>query len=301
MTHLVTLPPPSNYPAYVRAVSQIPVLSASEEKNLVDLWRNFGSTDAAKQLVLSNLHLVVKVVKNHEGYGLSQGDLAQEGTVGLMKAVHKFDSKKNVKLSTYAWYWIEAEIKEFILKNWRLISFGTSSLAKKIFFGYRKTVQSLRKWGEERTLPSDKQIAEVLNISVTDAQKAQAYFLGQDTSLQFDDGEDKDILETLWGPSHDFINKQSFPFLPLAYDDASPLSQIEQDENEQQKKHLYQALSCLPPRTRSIVEGRFLLEKPKTLSDLSAEHHLSIERVRQLEKKGLEQLKQNLKKNIPAL
>lgn len=292
MKELTVLPSPSNYPAYVRAVSQIPLLSEEEEKRLANEWQQEGSIDAAKRLVLSNLGLVLKVVKNHEGYGLPKSDLAQEGTVGLMKAVHKFNPQQGVRLATYAWYWIEAEVKEFILKNWRLVSFGTSSLAKKIFFGYRKTVQSLRGLGEERKIPSDQEIAQSMNISVADAQLAQSYFLGQDGSLQFDDGEDKDMEEYPMSSPYYFQSAQL-----LEWDDSeqsSPFVRIEMEEAKQRKKHLYHALSSLPSRTQAIIKERLLTDKPKTLSQLSQQYGVSIERVRQLEKQGLQELKTKL-------
>ena len=269
---LANLPAPTNYLAYTRAVASIPSLSEAEEKRLSRLWKEKGSKEAAQQLVLSQLHLVVKIVKDHEGYGLNKADLAQEGTVGLMKAVHKFDPSKGVRLGTYAWYWIEAEVKEFILKNWRLVSWGTSSLAKKMFFGYRKTVQRLKNIGEEREVPSADAISQSLGISVEDAQMAQAYFMGSDIELDYEDDEEK-----------------MFP--AVSYQD--PLVSLEKDEKNLQLQWMKNEIGKLPERERDIVRARFLQTPPETLQKLAIKQGVSVERVRQIEKQAIDRLKKS--------
>lgn len=287
---LVTLPSPSQYPAYVRAISALPVLSAEEENRLAWRWVKQKCSQSAKELVLSNLRLVIKAVRDHEGYGLSKEDLAQEGTVGLMKAVQKFDPSKGVRLSTYAWYWIDAEIKEFVLKNWRLVGWGTSSLAKKMFFGYRKTVQSLRSWGENRLPPTAQEIAASMEISLSDAHMLSGYFNGSDMALFLEDGSDReDVMGEMLEASVDASVQSSLP----SWSD-SPLLLLEHEDDLSQHQAVVKALEHLPARTQNVIRDRFLLEKPKTLSTLSQEHGVSLERIRQLEKEGLALLKKML-------
>ena len=273
---IVSVPSPSNYPAYVRAVAELPSLGEDEEKRLALEWQKNRSKEAAQKLVLSQLRLVVKIVNDHEGYGLNKADLAQEGTVGLMKAVHKFDPTKGVRLGTYAWYWIEAEIKEFILKNWRLVSWGTSALAKKMFFGYRKTVKSLKGFGEDRSVPSSSTIAQSLGISEEDANMAQAYFMGADIELDYGDDEEK---------------------LMPAVNYQDPSSVIEQSEKTARLQWMRDEIKKLPAREKDILTNRFLLAPPKTLQELALDNGLSIERVRQIEKQASARIqKEALKK-----
>lgn len=275
----VSIPVPTDLGAYARAVAEIPALSAKEEKALALAWRDEQSQDAAKILVLSQLRLVLKIARDHQGYGVSPADLVQEGTVGLMKAVQKFDPDRGIRLSTYSWYWIEAEIKEFILKNWRMISWGTSSLAKKIFFGYRKTVQQLRSMGENRKVPSLQEIAEAMDIKEDDAKMAQAYFLGSDVHV---DGTDAFADESDFG-----ISSKSFTLPFLASEEEDPAEKAEESDQANTLSTMHKAMQKLPQRERDILHDRFLLEKPKTLQELSLIHGVSVERCRQIEKKAL--------------
>lgn len=270
----IVLPPPNNFPAYSRAVVSIPALSASEEQRLVHLWQTNKDADAARQLVLSHLYLVVKLVRSHAGYGISEGDLAQEGTVGLMKAVHKFDGTKNVRLATYAWYWIEAEIREFVLKNWRLVSWGTSSLAKKLFFGYRKTVNALKKFGEERSVPSNAEIAKSLDVSENDAEMARNYFLGADIEI-FEGDDDEEFPH---------------PRIMLSTNQ-TPEHAVEDAQRQQQYQAVLALLSHLTEKQKDVVQGRFLTTPPLTLATLSEKIGVSIERVRQIENEALKSLR----------
>ena len=271
------LPSPNNFPAYARAVATIPEMSAQEEQQLVKQWQENKDADAARKLVLSHLYLVVKLVRSHAGYGLPEGDLAQEGTVGLMKAVHKFDGAKHVRLATYAWYWIEAEIREFILKNWRLVSWGTSSLAKKLFFGYRKTVNSLKKLGEERSVPNGAEIAEALDVSVEDAEMARNYFLGADIEI-FTEDDDDEIVR---------------PRAVLSTD-ATPERAAESSERHHQLQSILKMLPSLPAKQKSVVEGRFLTNPPLTLSVLAQQLGVSVERVRQIEGEALKNIRKKM-------
>lgn len=281
VTTPMVLPSPNNFPAYSRAVATIPTMTVQEEQKLVQQWQNNKDADAARQLVLGHLYLVVKLVRSHAGYGLPEGDLAQEGTVGLMKAVHKFDGSKNVRLATYAWYWIEAEIREFILKNWRLVSWGTSSLAKKLFFGYRKTVTSLKGFGEERSIPSSTDIASALDVSEADAEMARSYFLGADIEIfAEDDDEDAPRSRVVLSTDH------------------TPDRALEVDQNQQQYQAVLALLPSLTEKQQEVLKGRFLNSPPLTLAVLSEKIGVSIERVRQIETEALKSLR---KKMLPAL
>lgn len=281
VTTPMVLPSPNNFPAYTRAVATIPTMTVQEEQHLVQQWQNHKDADAARQLVLGHLYLVVKLVRSHAGYGLPEGDLAQEGTVGLMKAVHKFDGSKNVRLATYAWYWIEAEIREFILKNWRLVSWGTSSLAKKLFFGYRKTVSSLKGFGEERSIPSNTEIASALDVSESDAEMARSYFLGADIEI-FSEDDDEDTPRSR---------------VTLSTDN-TPDRAIEADQQQQQYQAVLTLMPSLTEKQQAVLKGRFLTSPPLTLAVLSEKIGVSIERVRQIESEALKSLR---KKMQPAL
>lgn len=274
-----SIPAPSDFFSYTRAVMQIPSLNKDEEKELVDKWVENKDAQAAKWLVLSNLHLVVKIVKNHKGYGLSEGDMAQEGTVGLMKAVHKFDPSKGVRLATYAWYWIEAEIKEFILKNWRMVSWGTSTLAKKLFFGYRKTVASLQNIGDERKFPSVEEIAKSMDVSKENAQMAHRFFMGADV----------EAVEEYDEENLDFAPQNSNS--SIVKTELTPYDEVEIGDRKNQMMAISQSVDKLNERHQKIIKARYYLDPPKTLSHIAKDMNLSIERVRQLEKEAVGILK----------
>lgn len=275
------LPSPNNFPAYSRAIAGIAELSANEEQRLVQLWQTNKDADAARQLVLAHLYLVVKLVRSHSGYGVSEGDLAQEGTVGLMKAVHKFDGTKNVRLATYAWYWIEAEIREFILKNWRLVSWGTSSLAKKLFFGYRKTVSALKNFGEERSVPSNAEIAKSLDVSESDAEMARSYFLGADIEIFAEDDDDENTRPRI-----------------MLSTDQTPEHAVEDAQRHQQYQAVLALLPDLTDKQKEVVQGRFLTTPPLTLATLSEKIGVSIERVRQIENEALRSLRKKFQASL---
>ncbi len=279
----VVLPSPNNFPAYSRTIASIPALSASEEQRLVQLWHNNKDADAARQLVLAHLYLVVKLVRTHAGYGVSEGDLAQEGTVGLMKAVHKFDGTKNVRLATYAWYWIEAEIREFILKNWRLVSWGTSSLAKKLFFGYRKTVSALKNFGEERSVPSNSDIAKALDVSEADAEMARSYFLGADIEIFAEDDDEENTRPRI-----------------MLSTDHTPERAAEDEQRHQQYQAVLSLLPDLTDKQKEVVQGRFLTSPPLTLAMLAQKIGVSIERVRQIESEALKSLRKKYQTTLES-
>ena len=278
----IALPSFGNFSSYVRAVMNIPHLSPEREKELLNNWNKKKDPLAAKELVLSHLHLVVKIVRDHQGYGLSQEDLCQEGTVGLMKAVQKFDLKKGVRLGTYAWYWIEAEIREFILKNWRLVSWGTSTLSKKLFFGYRKTIRSLKGMGENRPLPSIQDISQSLGVSEQDAILTHDYFFGADIELVDEQSE----LE----------ESASFKYETILKSEHSPDIDIEEKQYSQSVSQMIAVIPSLSDRHKEVIQGRFLTSPPITLSKLSKTMNVSIERVRQIEQDALRSMRLMLEK-----
>ena len=284
LTGQALLPPPSQFEAYARAVQQCPMLTEEREHELVAAWRQTQDGQAARELVMSHLRLVVRVVRDHRGYGLPEGDLAQEGTVGLMRAVHRFDPSVGVRLAAYAVRWIEAEIREFIFKNWRLVKLGGTAAMKKLFFGYRQTVTSLQEMGEQREPGVSPQVvAQAMGLTAEQVERAQAYFGGRDLALEApaQDGEE--------GPS-DALMLEALPAL-----DDSPASRIEeQDRVSAVQAMVRSALAALPERDRTILVARRLTSPPRGLAEVGSDLGISAERVRQLENRAVKALEQSL-------
>lgn len=271
-TALIRLPSPDNFPAYSRAVAAIPRLSFDDEQALARRWRDHGDRAAAQDLVIANLSLVLRAVKSHAGYRMNRADLAQEGAVGLMKAVQRFDPDRGLRLATYAVHWIDAEIREFILKNWRLVSWGTSSLAKTLFFGYRKTLAHLSALNVSRQPPTVSELAAHLDVSVEHAERARAFFQGTDQSLSWtgEDGEVQfDIPDTSLNPEQAL----------LSHDHRSQMSRLSK------------AVETLPERERLVIQARLLSDPPTTLATLATRLQVSAERVRQIEASALSRLR----------
>lgn len=259
---------------YIQAVNRFPLLSQEQEHELAVRFRETDDVEAARQLVLSHLRLVVAIARGYLGYGLSHADLIQEGNVGLMKAVKRFDPDRGVRLVSFAVHWIKAEIHEFILKNWRMVKVATTKAQRKLFFNLR----SMKK--DEGSLSADavEEMARTLNVSHTDVREMETRLYGQDLSL--DPGvEDEDNAFT--------------PIAYLAAPDAEPTLQLEQKEREQlATTGLSQALETLDERSRHIIEARWLNEEnPATLHELAAVYGISAERVRQVEAKALQKLR----------
>lgn len=279
------LPSPSNFEAYARAVQQWPMLDEGEEKRLINDWREKGDRNAARELVASHLRLVVRVVRDHRGYGLPEGDLAQEGTVGLMRAVHKFDPAVGVRLAAYALRWIEAEIREFIFRNWRLVKLGGTSAMKKLFFGYRQTVASLRELHADRAAGvSPEEVAEAMGLNEQQVRQARAYFSGRDLALE---GPRADDAET---PSDALMLEA----LPSNHETPAALAE-EEDRQSAVRTLVHQALSGLPERERAILIARKMTTPAVGLAELGAKWGVSAERVRQLENKATSTLAKELK------
>jgi RNA polymerase sigma-32 factor len=260
--------------SYISAVNRFPLLSAEEEHELATQFHADGNLEAARKLVLSHLRLVVSIARGYLGYGLPHSDLIQEGNVGLMKAVKRYDPERGVRLVSFAVHWIKAEIHEYILKNWRLVKVATTKAQRKLFFNLRSLKQSSGSLGADEV----KEMAETLNVSQHDVREMEVRLYGQDMALEASTDDDDD------------------GFAPIAYlaaPDSDPTDHMERSERDYLATHgLSKALDSLDPRSRRIVESRWLNEEnPSTLHELAAEYGISAERVRQIEVKALQKMK----------
>jgi RNA polymerase sigma-32 factor len=260
---------------YIQAVNRFPLLTAEQEVDLGRRWRAHEDVQAASQLVLSHLRLVVAVSRNYMGYGLPQADLIQEGNVGLMKAVRRFDPERGVRLVSFALHWIRAEIHEYILRNWRLVKVATTKAQRKLFFNLRsmKTHSGSLSTGEANA------IAETLGVKPEEVLEMETRLSGQDLALDPTPTSDDEA-----------------PVSPIAWlaDDAEDPSQtLERVQIETNRSEgLKQALGKLDARSRRIIEARWLREDDQaTLQQLADEYGVSAERIRQIESKALKQMR----------
>ena len=260
--------------AYVQTVNRFPMLTAEEERALACRWRDAQDLDAARQLVVSHLRLVVAVARGYLGYGLPHADLIQEGSIGLMKAVKRFDPERNVRLVSFAIHWIKAEIHEYILRNWRLVKLATTKAQRKLFFNLRSMKTGLA----PLTTKDVERMASELRVKPEEVVEMETRLSGGDVAFEAD-ADDEEAYA---------------PVNYLAADrDAEPLAQLEAKEAEEGRASgLEEALNTLDERSRRIIETRWLREKnPLTLHDLAAEFNVSAERIRQIEAKALEKMK----------
>jgi len=260
--------------AYIQAVNRVPMLSAGDERALALRLREHNDLEAAGQLVLSHLRLVVAVARGYLGYGLPHADLIQEGNIGLMKAVKRFDPARNVRLVSFAIHWIKAEIHEYILRNWRLVKVATTKAQRKLFFNLR----SMKQGPAPLTTDEVGRVAAALRVKPEEVTEMETRLGGRDVAFEADDSE-----EEAYAPVH-----------YLAADpESEPSRMLEAKQNERVgAEGLQSALAALDPRSRRIVEARWLKEKDAaTLHDLAAEFKVSAERIRQLEMKAFEKMK----------
>jgi len=260
--------------SYIQATKAFPVLSADEEYNLARRLRDEGDVDAARTLVLSHLRVVVNIARGYMGYGLPQADLIQEGNVGLMKAVRRFDPDRGVRLVSFAIHWIKAEMHEFILRNWRMVKIATTKAQRKLFFNLRSMKQSLGTLGPEEVAA----IARDLGVKPEEVVEMETRLDGGDVALE------------------PLSEDEEHSFAPIAYladTDAEPVKQLEFKQGELlRERGLTQALASLDERSRRIIETRWLRENDSlTLHDLAAEFGVSAERIRQIEAKALQKMK----------
>lgn len=270
------LSPGQNLSAYIQAVNGFSVLTADEEKQLAENLYYDGNLESARRLVLAHLRFVVHIAKSYAGYGLSQGDLVQEGNVGLMKAVKRFNPEKGVRLVSFAVHWIKAEIHEFILRNWRIVKVATTKAQRKLFFNLRSQKKRLS-W---LTAAEAKAVASDLNVEVKHVHEMEGRLSAYDAS--FDAGTDDDD-ETAYQAPANYVEDRR-------YDPSTLLENADWRENS--VNSLEAALESLDDRSRDILQQRWLDDEHKsTLHDLAAVYGVSAERIRQLEKNAMKKVK----------
>ncbi|WXT99380.1 MAG: RNA polymerase sigma factor RpoH [Catillopecten margaritatus gill symbiont] len=257
-----------------------PILSAEEEHELaVDLFENHN-LDAARKLVLSHMRFVAFIAHGYKGYGLEQEDLIQEGTIGLMKAVKRFNPHKNVRLASYAVYWIRAEIHEFIFKNWKIVKVATTKEQRKLFFKLKKAKSNIY---TSLNMEQAEEIAEDLGVRPKDVLDMESRLQFNDVAFEVTDEENST------SPVHYLTDENTKTPEQLALID---------DSNKHQQQQLYKALSLLDERSLDILQSRYLKEEKTTLHTLADKYEISAERIRQLENKAMKKLKENLEKQI---
>jgi RNA polymerase sigma-32 factor len=267
--------PRGSFDAYLNAVSHIPVLSAEEERALATRYRQENDLEAAKQLVLSHLRFVVRIARGYSGYGLPAGDLVQEGNIGLMKAVRRFDPTIGVRLVSFAVHWIRAEIHEYVLKNWRLVKVATTKAQRKLFFNLRKAKKNLAWLTAEET----RAVAQDLGVTAEQVTEMEQRLSARD--LAFDPLPDSDEEEASFAPA---------AYLPAP--DADPAAAVEREQwSAQSVKDLNEAIADLDERSQTILRRRWLSEEKSTLHELAEEYGVSAERIRQIEANALGKLR----------
>jgi len=259
---------------YIQTVNRYPLLTQEQEREFARRFRREGDLEAAGQLVLSHLRVVVAVARGYLGYGLPQSDLIQEGNIGLMKAVKRFDPERGVRLVSFALHWIRAEMHEYILRNWRIVKVATTKAQRKLFFNLRSLKQSFNSLGVEEV----KAVAKQLGVKPSEVVEMETRLTGRDIAIE---------------PAGDDEDEAYSPIAYLAAEDAEPGRLLEHEETDRLRgSGLAKALASLDARSRRIVEARWLNEtEPATLHDLAAEFGVSAERIRQIEAKALARMK----------
>jgi RNA polymerase sigma-32 factor len=272
----VSVPPISSLEAYVQAIQRVPLLSAEQEYALATRYRQNNDMDAARELVLAHLRLVVRVARGYKGYGLAEGDLIQEGNIGLMKAVKRFDPDMGVRLVSFAIHWIKAEIHEFILRNWRIVKIATTKAQRKLFFNLRSAVKRLGWMSDDET----GELAKNLGVEKRDVAEMEKRLSSPDTS--FDPLIDDDAEE----------HSSPSPAGYLADLRFEPVTHLAEEQIEERRASaLQEALAALDARSRDIISQRWLSEAKTTLEDLAEKYGVSAERIRQIEKNAMAKLK----------
>ncbi len=278
----VAIPAPVTMPvlsgsleSYIQSVREIPVLKKAEEQALAVKLKENNDLEAASKLIMHNLRFVIKVARGYGGYGLPLADLVQEGNVGLMKAVKRFDPAVNVRLVSFAVHWIRAEIHEFILKNWKIVKVATTKAQRKLFFNLRSKKKRLAWMNPDEVAD----IAKDLGVTSKDVLEMEKRMSGQD--IGFDLGSDQDDDDHAYSPSQ---------YLPN--DEVDPLQTAETEDWENHTKKLFnEALSTLDDRSKDILASRWLVEEKATLQELADKYEVSAERIRQIENNAIQKLK----------
>ncbi|MEO8738646.1 MAG: RNA polymerase sigma factor RpoH [Casimicrobiaceae bacterium] len=266
-----------NLDHYIQSVNRFPLLKQEEEVEFGRRLQRDNDVDAARALVLSHLRLVVSLSRNYLGYGLPQADLIQEGNIGLMKAVRRFDPERGVRLVSFAMHWIKAEIHEYILRNWRMVKIATTKAQRKLFFNLR----SMKPTTGTLSPSEARGIAEALSVKPEEVREMETRLSGQDVALDPQTGEDGEAMT---------------PIAYLTDTEAEPAQILEREEFARNRRDgLRHALAKLDDRSRGIIEARWLREEDQaTLQDLADQYGVSAERIRQIESKALKTMRGNI-------
>ena len=269
------LVPGANLEAYVHTVNSIPLLTPEQERELAESLYYEQDLEAARQMVLAHLRFVVHIARSYSGYGLAQADLIQEGNVGLMKAVKRFNPEMGVRLVSFAVHWIKAEIHEFILRNWRIVKVATTKARRKLFFNLRSQKKRLAWLNNEEV----HRVAESLGVEPREVREMESRLTGHD--MAFDPAAEADDDSAFQSPANYLEDHR--------YDPARQLEDADWSDNS--NTNLHEALEVLDERSRDILYQRWLAEEKATLHDLAQKYNVSAERIRQLEKSAMNKLK----------
>lgn len=270
--------PQGSIDSYIGAINQVPMLTLEEERSLAERLQQNGDVEAARRLVMSHLRFVVRVAKGYSGYGLPLSDLVQEGSIGLMKAVKRFDPTVGVRLVSFAVHWIRAEMHEYIIKNWKIVKIATTKAQRKLFFNLRSSKKRLG-WLNSAEV---KAVAEDLGVTPKDVLEMEKRLSSNDASFDLNPASDD----------------EDNTFSPAAYledNSATPEEQVaEAQEDDLNHLRLGNALASLDERSQEIIRQRWLVEKKSTLHNLAEQYDVSAERIRQLEAAALKKLQQSM-------
>jgi len=277
-SHLLAPAGTGNLDAYIQEVYKIPVLTLEEEQDLALRYRDQEDIDAARRLVLAHLRFVVHVAKGYAGYGLNLGDLIQEGNIGLMKAVKRFDPDREVRLVSFAVHWIRAEMHEFILRNWRIVKVATTKAQRKLFFNLRKSKKRLGWLNMEEV----NTVAEDLGVKPETVLEMESRLSGQDIGFDLTAADDEDKPQV--APA---------AYLESHVDDPESTT-VQRDESEHHAGLLYRGLDELDDRSKDIIQQRWLTDDKSTLQELADIYGISAERIRQLEANAMKKLRASM-------
>ncbi len=272
------LTPGGDLQAYINSVHSIGVLTPEEEKKLAEDLYYRNDLDAARKLVLAHLRFVIYIAKSYSGYGLSEADLIQEGNIGLMKAIRKFNPEMGVRVVSFAVHWVKAEIHEYVLKNWKIVKIATTKAQRKLFFNLRSKKKGLEWFTEEEI----EKVAKDLGVKPSEVREMEKRLSGSDMS--FDPLSESDDDEASFSPSQ-----------YLEDEEANPADIFENKSlSEESTSQLYEAINQLDDRSRDILQDRWLADEKMTLHDLAEKYEISAERVRQIEKNAMKKVKQSI-------
>lgn len=276
----LTVPQSGSIEAYVQSAYSIPMLTAEREHELATRLHNENDLQSAQELIMSHLRFVIHVAKGYAGYGLAQADLIQEGNVGLMKAVKRFNPEVGVRLVSFAVHWIKAEIHEFVLRNWRIVKVATTKAQRKLFFNLRKNKKRLGWFSNDEV----SHVAESLGVTKKDVLEMESRMTSQDQTFEMSNDDDDNAVGSNFSPAQ------------YLEDAASDIAQQVEETNWEQhaNKRLANALVALDDRSQDIIKTRWLDEDKSTLQELADKYEISAERVRQLEKNALNKLKNGM-------